>query len=285
LANLLLIITAAIWGFAFVAQRLGMESLDPFTYNAIRFALGALFVWLVAARKEAKGARFPWLIGVVLFIAASLQQVGIMYTSAGSAGFITGLYVVMVPILGVFRRQKLKLWIVLAVLIATLGMYYINNPDSAEVSFGNLLVLIGAMFFALHVQLVDYYTLKYKTSTLAYSQFALCSLLSLVFAFIWLGFVDSKNLNIMKMGYSIGKAILPILYGGLLSVGVAYTLQIKAQKRAEPGKAAVILCSEGLFALIGGYLVLGEHIGIRTVIGALLLLIAMLVSIFPQLFD
>lgn len=262
-----------------------MESLDPFTYNAIRFALGALFVWLVAARKEAKGARFPWLIGVVLFIAASLQQVGIMYTSAGSAGFITGLYVVMVPILGVFRRQKLKLWIVLAVLIATLGMYYINNPDSAEVSFGNLLVLIGAMFFALHVQLVDYYTLKYKTSTLAYSQFALCSLLSLVFAFIWLGFVDSKNLSIMKMGYSIGKAILPILYGGLLSVGVAYTLQIKAQKRAEPGKAAVILCSEGLFALIGGYLVLGEHIGIRTVIGALLLLIAMLISICPQLFD
>lgn len=285
LNNLLLLITAAIWGFAFVAQRMGMESLDPFTFNAIRFAIGALFVWLLYARKAKSDRAFPWLMGTVLFVAASLQQIGMMFTSAGSAGFITGLYVVIVPIMGIFRQQKLKPQIVIAVILATLGMFLINRPESLEVSFGNLLVLLSAGFFAWHVQLVGYYTTKYETGYLAYSQFAICAIYSAVGAVVWNLVKEPGYLVSPKLGADILHAGLPLLYGGLLSVGIAYTLQIKAQKKAEPVKAAIILCSESVFALFGGWLILHEEIGIRTLIGAILLLLAMLFSVTKQLFD
>ncbi len=281
----MLVITAAIWGFAFVAQRLGMESLDPFTYNAIRFALGALFVWVFFVRKVKPGRSIPWLMGTVLFIAASLQQVGMMFTSAGSAGFITGLYVVMVPILGLFRKQKLRLQIILAVFLSALGMFFINRPGSLSVSLGNLIVFFSAGFFAWHVQLVDYYTQKYETGYLAFSQFAICALYSLIGAVVWSMFNNPAYIVSAKFGTDVWHAVLPLLYGGLFSVGIAYTLQIKAQKKAEPGKAAVILCSEGVFALFGGWMILGEEIGLRTIIGALLMLLAMLLSVLPQLFD
>ncbi|PKN73819.1 MAG: EamA family transporter [Candidatus Cloacimonetes bacterium HGW-Cloacimonetes-3] len=268
-----------------MAQRLGMESLDPFTYNAIRFALGTLFVWVFFVQKKKQGRSIPWLMGTVLFIAASLQQVGMMFTSAGSAGFITGLYVVMVPMLGLFRKQKLHFQIVLAVILAVMGMFFINRPGSLTVSLGNLLVLISAAFFAWHVQLVDYYTKKIETGYLAFSQFAICALYSLAGALIWSLVKDPGYLVSAKFGVDVWHAALPLLYGGLFSVGIAYTLQIKAQKKAEPGKAAVIMCLEGVFALFGGWMILGEEIGLRTIIGASLMLFAMLLSVLPQLFD
>lgn len=282
---LLLLITAAIWGFAFVAQRMGMESLDPFSYNAIRFAMGAIFVWMVLLRKRKVGSKAPWLMGIVLFVAASFQQVGIVYTGAGSAGFITGLYVVMVPLLGVLRRQKPGRSSYLAIALAVCGLYFINRPESLQASLGNLLVLISAGFFAWHVQLVDYYTGKYDTGALAFMQFAICSVLSLASAFVWHG-VEAP-MYFMGSGFADGvrQAILPLLYGGLLSVGIAYTLQIKAQQRTEPTKAAIVLCSEGVFALLGGWLILGEEIGIRTLIGAVLILAAMLLSSLAKHFD
>jgi drug/metabolite transporter (DMT)-like permease len=262
-----------------------MQSLDPFSFNAIRFALGAMLVWVIYARKVKSVGAFPWLMGVVLFVAASLQQVGIMFTSAGSAGFITGLYVVIVPFLGLFRKQKLRLQILLAVVLAVMGMFFINRPDSLEVSIGNLLVLFSAGFFAWHVQLVDYYTNKYETAYLAFSQFALCALFSAVGALVWYMVKEPGYLISAKFGADVWKAALPLLYGGFFSVGIAYTLQIKAQQKAAPGKAAVILCSEGVFALLGGWMLLGEEIGLRTLIGAALLLLAMLLSVLPQLFD
>ncbi|MDY0151503.1 MAG: DMT family transporter, partial [Candidatus Cloacimonas sp.] len=265
---MLLIITAAIWGFAFVAQRLGMQSLDPMTYNAIRFAMGALFVWVIAARKCKRLQAFPWLMGLVLFIAASFQQIGILYTSAGSAGFITGLYVVIVPVMGLFRRQKVGRQLILAILLAIGGMFLINRPGNLEMSMGNLLVLVSAVFFAWHVQLVDYYGSKFEVAYLAFSQFALVAALSAFSALFYHLFKAPAYLISAKFGADVWKAALPLLYGGLMSVGIAYTLQIKAQQKAEPGKAALIMCMEGVFALFGGWLILQETLDLRIFIGA-----------------
>lgn len=285
LPNLLLIITAAIWGFAFVAQRMGMQSLDPMSYNAIRFTLGALFVWFVAARKSTPGQPTPWLLGAVLFAAASFQQIGILYTSAGSAGFITGLYVVIVPIMGIFRKQKLPIQVFLAIILAVAGMFFINRPGNMDMSLGNLLVFFSAIFFAWHVQLVDYYSARFEVAHLAFSQFTIVALLSAVSALVTFSFTNPLYLISARFGTNVLKAGMPIVYGGLLSVGVAYTLQIKAQQKAEPGKAALIMCMEGVFALFGGWYLLGESIDIRVFIGAGLMLAAMLLSVVPKLFD
>ena len=142
-SKLLLLLTAALWGFAFVAQRQGMEHLDPFTFNAIRFALGALFVRFVMFKSFKKKAPVLWLPGLVLFAAASLQQIGLIYTSAGSAGFITGLYVLFVPVLGFFLGQRSGLKVIVSVALAVFGLYLINSLASTQVSLGNLLVLIS----------------------------------------------------------------------------------------------------------------------------------------------
>lgn len=262
-----------------------MQDLDPFTYNAIRFAMGAVFVWLVLPKRRKHKEKIPWLLGVVLFVAASFQQVGIMYTEAGSAGFITGLYVVMVPLLGLLRGQKAGRSSMFAILLAVLGLYFINRPESLQASLGNLLVLISAGFFAWHVQLVDYYGSRFDTGLLAFTQFALCSLLSVLFAVFWHGGDAGQYFVSSAFGDGLRQAMLPLLYGGLLSVGIAYTLQIKAQRKTEPTKAAIVLCSEGVFALFGGWLILGEEIGIRTVIGGMLILAAMLLSSLAKHFD
>lgn len=283
-SNLLLLITAAIWGFAFVAQRLGMESLDALSFNALRFALGALFVRLVYFRQfQKQSLPIPWKLGLLLFIAATLQQVGIIFTSAGAAGFITGLYVVFVPIIGYFKGQKPKANLWVAVVLAALGMYLMNDFGELRVSFGNLLVLLSAIFWALHVQAIDSLSKLYPASHLAFSQFAFAALLSLTAMFPVR--VLQYGASAFAAGYWIGiwQAAVPILYGGIMSAGIAYTLQIVAQKKAEPAHAAVILCSEGVFALIGGYFVLNEKLSAKILIGAFLLLFAMIIlQLFPK---
>lgn len=262
-----------------------MESLDPFSYNAIRFALGALFVRFVALKKDAINTVFPWKLGVVLFIAATLQQVGLMFTGAGPAGFITGLYVIGVPLIGLLRGQKLQRSIIIAVLLAVAGMFLINRPGNLEASWGNLLVLVGAVFWAVHVQMVDYYVQRYSTAYLAYSQFAVCAVLSALSFVVYYMVLNPVYLGSAKFGADVLQAGIPILYGGLLSVGIAYSLQIKAQQKAKPGQAAVILCLEGVFAMLGGWFILGEIVDARMLIGAGLMLTAMLVSVVPKVFD
>lgn len=255
------------------------------SFNAIRFTLGALFVWLIAGRKTRPGQPFPWLLGCVLFIAASLQQIGMLYTGAGAAGFITGLYVLFVPLMGIFRKQKLPLQVLLAIPLATAGMFFINRPGDLGISYGNFLVLLSAVFWAWHVQLVDYYSNKFETAHLAFSQFALVAAFSAVSAVILNVAKAPAYLISAQFGTNVLKAGLPLLYGGVLSVGVAYTLQIRAQQSAAPGKAAVILCMEGVFALLGGWYMLGEVLDLRVLIGAALMLMAMLLSVIPKLFD
>lgn len=281
-SKLLLLLTAALWGFAFVAQRQGMEHLDPFTFNAIRFALGAFFVRFALAKSFKKNAPLLWLPGVVLFVAASLQQIGLIYTSAGSAGFITGLYVLFVPILGFFLGQRSGFRLIISVILAVFGLYLINSFASAQVSTGNLLVLISAVFWALHVQLVHRYSKMVPTAVLAFDQFAVCALLSTLFAVFFRIFMYPRASFAAGYFSDIGHTIWPILYGGVISVGIAYSLQIKAQKKVEPAPAAVIMSLEGVFAMLGGYLLLKESLSLRSILGASMMLVAMLLVSIPK---
>lgn len=279
-----LFLAAAIWGFAFVAQRVGMRSLDPFSFNAIRFALGALFVWLLAGHKAKKAKALPWELGIVLFIAATLQQVGIMYTGAGAAGFITGLYVVVVPVLGIYRKQKIRKQDLAAIVLALLGMLLINRPGDLSATFGNLLVFIGALFWALHVQLVDWYASRHDTSSLAFFQFGVCSGLSAIASVIFSVLTGRGIMPLSGFGDGVYMALWPLIYGGILSVGIAFTLQVKAQKDVAPAKAAVILCLEGVFALLGGALLLHESMDIVVLGGMALMFAATLLAVLPELF-
>lgn len=277
----LLLLTSLIWGLAFVAQREGMESVGPFIFNGIRFALGSLVILPLiyfSRKKERREGRVNVnntllirggsLLGIVLFGGATLQQYGLVYTTAGNAGFITGLYVVFVPILGLFRKQFPHFTIWIAVLFAALGMYFLSVTEGFNIFFGDLLVLFGAFFWAAHVVIIGVLSPRVNTYKLALIQNMFCAVLSLILAFTieentWAGVME---------------AAIPILYGGLLSVGIAYTLQIVAQKKAPPAHAAIILSLEAVFAVIGGWLYLHEQLGPRQLIGCGLMLLGILVA-------
>jgi drug/metabolite transporter (DMT)-like permease len=278
-ADILLLTTAAIWGFAFVAQRVGMEYVGPFTFNAVRFALGSLslvpliLLWQKGQTKAGKTAPKSALTGGVvaglaLFAGASLQQVGLVTTTAGNAGFITGLYVVMVPILGLFWRQRPHLGTWLGALLAAIGLYFLSVTANFTIAFGDLLVLIGALFWSAHVLLIGWFAPRTEVLKLAAIQFAVCALLSLLCAVLF---------EVISWA-SIWRAIIPILYGGLGSVGIAYTLQVIAQREAHPAHSAIILSLEGVFAALGGWLLLQEYLSGRALFGCALMLAGMILS-------
>ena len=278
-ANLLLLLTAAIWGVAFVAQRVGMNSIGPFTFNGIRFALGAcsllpLLFQLRGRRDDAPESRRSRILagglaaGVVMFIGASLQQIGIVYTTAGNAGFITGLYVVIVPIVGIFLKQTTTTNTWIGAVFAVLGMYLLSVNDALRINRGDVLELIGAFFWAAHVQLIGWLTRRINPLKIAFLQFLTCSCFSLFAALL----VESITWQ------SVARAAIPLAYGGFLSVGVAFTLQVVAQRDAQPAHAAIILSLEAVFAALGGWLILGERLSARGVVGCGLMLIGMLIS-------
>lgn len=278
-ADCLLLITAMIWGFAFVAQRVGMDYVGPFTFNAVRFALGSLslipLILLLQKRQPQPQAQTnkPFLkggllAGVALFAGASLQQAGLVHTTAGNAGFITGLYVVIVPILGLFWRQRPHAGTWIGTILAAVGLYFLSITDAFTISFGDLLVLCGAFFWAGHVLLIGWLAPQTNSLKLASAQFAVCSLLSFLTAFV----VETITLE------AVWQAAVPILYGGLGSVGIAYTLQVIAQRDAHPAHSAIILSLEGVFAAIGGWLLLNEVLSGRGLLGCGLMLAGMLLS-------
>lgn len=279
-SSLLLLLTAMIWGFAFVAQRAGMEYLGAFTYNGIRFSLGSLSlipVIKVFAKPSNDNVdkensklviKYGVIAGCILFIGATLQQVGLLYTTAAKAGFITTLYIVIVPILGLFLKQKSSASIWLGAIIATLGLYFLSIDENLTIGFGDLLQLIGAIFWAIHILVIGSFTSKVDSLKLSSMQFATCGILSFIVAFI---FEDIQMANILK-------SAVPILYGGFMSVGVAYTLQVVAQKNAKASHAAIAMSMESVFAAIGGILLLGEKLPARGVMGCILMLSGMLIS-------
>ena len=280
-SDLLLLLAAAIWGLAFVAQRLGMEHVEPFAFNAARFALGALaLIPVVRARSRTGGPGggppAPWrrdlrrgaVLGGVLFGGATLQQFGVVETTAGKAGFITGLYVVLVPFLGLCVGQSThgRTWV--GAVLAVVGLYLLSITGTLHMQQGDVLVLLGAFFWAVHVLLIGRWAPRTEPVRLAALQFAVCSLLSLPLA---LGLEEPT-------WQGLRGALGPILYAGLLSTGVAYTLQVVAQRQAPPAHAAIILSLEAVFAVLGGMVMLDESLGARGIAGCVLMLTGMIVS-------
>jgi drug/metabolite transporter (DMT)-like permease len=276
-ADLLLLLVALIWGFGFVAQRAGMEHIGPYAFNGIRFILGGICLLPLVLRARPVPLTAPRPVpllyagaaaGLVLFAGASLQQLGIQYTTAGKAGFITGLYVVIVPMIAIFFRQVTGMGTWIGAILAVVGMYLLSIHGSVAVNPGDLLVLVGAVFWAGHVLLLGYLSPRIVPVRLAMVQFFVCGLLSLIIAFC----IETITLA------SIREAAIPILYGGVGSVGAGYTLQVVVQRKAHPAHAAILLSLESAFAALGGWWLLGEHLSLRGIIGCVLMLAGMLIS-------
>jgi len=281
-ASILLLIAAIIWGFGFVAQRAGMNYIGPFTFNGIRFALGCMVLlpFIIMSQFSSRSdfsykkinyvkyLRAGVLAGGVLCIGASFQQSGLVFTSAGNAGFITGLYVIFVPIFGLFQGRKTSMGTWLGTILAAVGLYFLSITESFIISKGDLLVFIGAIAWAVHVQVLAVFSPRMEPLLLAFAQFAVCSVLCLGLALIF------ETWRFQK----IIEAAWPLIFGGCISVGIAYTLQIIGQRHAPPSHAAIILSLETVFAAIGGYLILHEVFTARELFGCLLMLAGMLFS-------
>jgi drug/metabolite transporter (DMT)-like permease len=283
IAEIALLAVAAIWGLAFVAQRRGMDHMGPFLFNGLRFALGCLPLIPFLLRSsgtsrvtpERVGLRGVFL-GLVLFVAASLQQVGIVYTTVGKAGFITALYVVLVPILGLLGGSRIPRHVMAGVMMAAVGLYLLTMVGDAgsargpreAANLGDLLMLACALFWAIHILLVGRWAGRMPWPRLALTQFATCSAVSLLSAVLFEPIIWTQ----------VADAALPILYAGLLSVGVGYTLQVVAQRHAPPTPAAIIMSLETVFAVIGGWWLLGERMGSTELTGCALMLLAMVIA-------
>lgn len=281
-SDLILLLAAIIWGFAFVAQRVGMDYVGPYTYNGVRFALGtiALLPFLLVRFSSGKAmitvndrqTRSKLLIGslltgLFLFGGVAFQQLGLQSTTAGKAGFITGLYVVLVPIVGLFFGQRSNIYIWIGAALSIGGLYILSVTDTFQIEPGDRLVLFCAIAFTFHVLFIAWLSPLMDSFLLAVIQFSICAILNLIVAFS----IEPVNLE------SISSAWLPIAYGGLLSVGIAYTLQVVAQQTAHPAYASIILSLEAVFAVIGGWLILDENLTGRMLIGCGLMLAGMII--------
>ncbi len=282
-SDLILLLTAVIWGFAFVAQRVGMDFVGPFTFTGVRFAIGTLVLlpFLIARRKrqlihpDEKNSRKKLIIGtiitgLIISLGISFQQIGLQTTTAGKAGFITGLYVIFVPIAGIFFGHKTRIIVWIGVLLSAIGLYFLSITDLFRMAPGDFLILLCAITFTSHVLMIAWLSPKMDSFYLAIVPFAICSMINLVLAFSLETIVWKKILE----------ASVPLLYGGVFSVGLAYTLQVVAQKSAHPAYASIILSLESVFAAIGGWLLLNEHLSLRSLLGCSLMLGGM---IFVQL--
>lgn len=271
---ILLVITAVIWGLAFVAQEVGAEYVGTFTFNGIRFFLGALSlipVILLFEREKPDKAKFKKLAiasltaGTVLFAASALQQYGVeLGTPAGKAGFITGLYTVIVPIMSliVFRRRT-NIYIWIGAVLAVCGLLLLNLDDKFTFTFGagELSLFIGAIVWAVHILVIDKFVEEISPLKFSMGQFIVCSVESIICALMF----EDISLGGIKM------AAVPILYGGLMSVGVAYTCQALGQKDSDPTAAAIVLSMESVFSVIGGIVILNAHMELQGYIGCALI--------------
>jgi len=276
-AIIMLWITAAIWGFAFVAQKAGMEFIGPFTFNGIRFLLGSisllpLIFWMrykqkSPDKKSRNIIKGGLLAGAVLFVGASLQQAGMVYSEAGKAGFITGFYVILVPLIGIFIGQHITKLLWMGALIALAGLYLLTINGPFVLQKGDFLILLSAFFWAAHVQIINKLVDTHSALPLSAFQFAVCGILSLITGF----YIESITLDTILL------AIWPLLYGGLMSVGIAYTMQVVAQQHVHPAYASIILSFETVFAVLGGWLLLNEMLSLRNLAGCLLMLAGILI--------
>ncbi len=284
--SLLLILAAFIWGTAFVPQKAGGNAIGSFTFNAIRSLLGGmvlipviLFMNRKSPEKKSDCSDFKGLLlggvccGIMLFLGSSFQQMGLSnHADAGKAGFITALYIVIVPIFGLFIGKKPTPLIALSVLIAVVGMYFLCIKNGIAMGLGEILVMVCAPFFALHILVVDHFVRKYDGVKLSCIQFFTCGVLSVIPMIIA---EDPKWSEICS-------ALIPLFYTGFLSGGVAYTLQIIGQKNLNPTVASILLSFESVFAVLAGMILLGEVLSGREILGCCLMFIAIILTQLPQ---
>lgn len=286
-SSLILLLTATIWGVAFVAQSVGMEYIGPFTFNAIRCVLGGLVlipVILVLKKKKEIGAenqekedkKTLWAggiaCGVILCIASNLQQFGIMEASVGKSGFFTALYIVMIPVIGIFigKRPGIKLWFCVA--LAVVGMYLLCMKDgSFTIERADIMLLLCALAFSFHILVVDYFSPKVDGVKMSCIQFFVCGVLSAV----GMLFTETPDIS------NIQAAWLPLLYAGLLSCGVGYTLQIVGQKGINPVIASLILSLESVISALAGWVILGQVLSPKEILGCVLMFVAIIITQIP----
>lgn len=306
-----LLLTAFIWGVAFVAQSVGMDYIGPFTFNCVRSVIGGLVLipLILFLRKRNKnktveasgtqdlsGGQISANIqnapnqeletqayrkntilggiccGIFLAAASSFQQFGIMYTTVGKAGFITALYIVIVPILGIFMKKKAAPIVWVSSVIAIIGFYMLSISGQVSINKGDILVLICAVLFSVHILVIDYFSPKGDGVTISCIQFITCGVICGICMLI---FENPQISNILE-------AYVPILYAGIMSCGVAYTLQIVGQKNMDPTVASLILSLESVFSALAGWLILNQQLSTKELIGCALVFAAVLLAQLPQ---
>lgn len=307
--SLCLLLAATIWGIAFVAQSVGMEYVGPFTFNGVRSLIGALvlvpvILLLNRSRDTSSGSagsaipesasngtqksaattaaaspyknRDLWIggiaCGIALFAASNFQQFGIKYTTVGKAGFITACYIVIVPIIGLFMKKKCSPFIWTAVVMALIGLYLLCITDGFSIGLGDLLVLICAFLFSLHIMVIDYFSPRTDGVKLSCIQFLVCGILSMIPALI----LEHPQIS------SILTAWLPILYAGVMSCGVAYTLQIVGQKNVNPTVASLILSLESCISVLAGWALLGQKLSAKELLGCVIMFAAIILAQLPE---
>lgn len=277
-SHLLLLSAAVIWGFAFVAQSVGMDYLQPHSFNAARFLLGALSLlplWFLMGKKRLPQGRTLLLGGVVagtiMFGGFSFQQIGLLHTTAGNAGFITGMYIVMVPIVAMLLGQSTSKQTWSGVILAVLGLYSLSVGPNFSINKGDILELIGAFFWTAHVIVIGWLSRKVDAIGLSISQFIVAAIWASIAAWLF----ETPKLADFEAAW------LPLLYAGIASSGIACTLQIIGQRKIEPSITALILSTEAIFAVLGGWLILGENFGAKELLGCSLMLAGMLISQWP----
>ncbi len=290
--SFLLLLTATIWGTAFVAQSVGMDYVEPFTFTFARSIVGGVFlipcIWFLRKlriggnkevevhKKYAGATKIEWIggicCGLALCAASNFQQLGMTGTTVGKAGFITALYVVIVPILGLFFKRKASFLVWICVVISVIGLYLLcMTSDSLTLSYGDFMVLICALLFSGHIMIIDHFSPKGDGVVMACIQFFVCGLISGVIML----FVEQSTITNLWMAKG------PILYAGVLSSGVAYTLQIVGQKNMNPTIASLILCLESVVSALAGWLILKEALTPRELLGCALMFIAIVLAQVP----
>ena len=283
--NILLVLTALIWGCAFVAQSVGMDYVGPFTFNTARFLIGAIVllpvIWFMDRQRKTgaeKGAGQKTLIiggiccGIALAVASTLQQWGILFTTVGKAGFITAMYIVIVPLLGIFIGKKVRPLIIGCVAIAVVGFYFLCMTESLRLGLGDFLVLLCAIAFSIHILVIDHFSPKVDGVKMSVIQFLTAAIISVIPTLLWEQPVLTEILQAWQ----------PVLYAGVMSCGVAYTLQIIAQKNADPTVASLLLSLESVFSVLAGWVLLGQGLSLKEMFGCVLIFCAIILAQLPE---
>lgn len=283
-ASIMLFITSIIWGLAFVAQAQGMEHIGPFTFTASRSLVAIIFLYLtyVFFNKTSKSYReqkFDMkrtirggvLCGLVFTFGINFQQIGLVYTTAGKASFLTALYIVFIPIIGLFYGKKINKKLQLCIVFAMIGTYLMSVKGSLSMNIGDLITIFGSIVFAIHILMLSEFSKDTNAVLVSLIQFAVCGFFSLIAALIFEG-IDMS---------AILKSYLAILYVGILSSGVGFTIQLMALKELDPVVASMISSLESVFGAVFGWLILSQSMSEREIIGGIIIFVATLIAQLP----